>query len=357
MRVILADKQTSGWRSLYASEEYGEAVAAADGGSWIEVRDEDARWRIPLVTRQIPGSLMLDAATPYGYGGVHVPDGLSIPDITRLWEDTREALSDAGIVSMFLRFPPFAPAQAARLTGLPGLVLSAVSQTFVVPLADDAIMWAAMQKRGRYAVRTAEKSGCRAEIVVVDDRVLRDTRELYEQTMRRVGAADHYFFPDEYYERLKSLGDRMKVARVLNSRDEVVAASFILSDEQHAHYHLSGSTGTESGANNLMIWAVMQWAAAEGITGLHLGGGLTVGDSLHRFKASFGGSEATFHIGKAVLHADHYRELVEQRAAELGVEPTVLGDGPFFPAYRTVGGTDRDEDLKEPEDGMARNVD
>lgn len=335
--IVLTDKQEAGERSLYASEDYGKAVAAADGGSWLELRDGDGEWCIPLIARSISNSLMSDAVTPYGYGGVHVGDGLSSTDVSRLWDESRRVLSEAGIVSLFLRFPPFIPTQANRLAGLPGLEVTPVSQTFVVPLADGAAMWAAMHKRGRNAVRTAEKNACRAEIVAIEEANLRDTRELYEQTMHRVGAADHYFFPDEYYKALMGLGDRIKVARVIDARGEIVAASFILRDEQHAHYHLSGSTGSESGANNLMIWAVMQWAADEGITALHLGGGVTVGDSLHRFKSAFGGKEADFHVGKAILQPEHYRQLVERRAVEIGVDPIVLNSGTFFPAYRAAG--------------------
>ncbi|UJP08918.1 GNAT family N-acetyltransferase [Microbacterium sp. KUDC0406] len=336
MTVRLETAQTVPAARMYASEEYGQAVATADGGAWFEVRADGGVWSLPLIAREIPGAELRDASTPYGYGGLEIADNLDFQSVAGLWEQTRATLSEAGFVSLFLRFPPFLPEQAERLFGLPGLEISEASYTFVVPLGDAESMWAALHKRGRTAVRAAERNGCRAEIVTIDEQVLHGTRELYEQTMRRVGAADRYFFPDGYYAKLQQLGDRIVVARVRDASGRVVAASFILRDDQHAHYHLSGSTGTESGANNLMIWATMEWAADHGISSLHLGGGLAPGDSLHRFKASFGGMETPFHVGKAVLHADRYRELTYRHAAEIGADPAELERGAFFPAYRAT---------------------
>lgn len=319
---------------VYESADYGRAVAAAEGGTWAEVGDDGGAWSIPLITRPIPGSDLLDASTPYGYGGINIREGLSDEDIVGLWDETRATLANAGVVSMFLRLPPFVPTEAARLTGLEALEITEVSQTFVVALGADASMWAAMHKRGRTAVRAAEKNGCHAEVVPVDEPSLRNARHLYEETMRRVGADARYYFPDEYYERLRQLGDRLVIVEVRGAENDVVAASFILRDDHHAHYHLSGSTGAASGSNNLMIWATMQWAAREGLESLHLGGGVTAGDSLHRFKAAFGGAEVPFHVGKAILRPDEYQQLTADRARTIGVATAKLASGSFFPAYR-----------------------
>lgn len=320
--------------SVYSTAEYGRACAAAEGGSWISVRDDNNRFAIPLVVRHIPGTSYSDAVTPYGYAGIHVDRTVSDSELREFWTSARQMLAERNVVSAFLRFPPFRSDQIRRASLLPDLDLEAISKTVLVPVADPDTMWTAMHKRSRSAVRAAERSGCTSEVATLNADNLREARDLYELTMRRVKAAERYFFPDSYYDELSSLDGRVLVALVRDSAGKVVAASFILLDEDIAHYHLSGSTGSEAGANNLMIWAVMKWAHRAGLLSLHLGGGLTVGDSLHRFKGSFGGVDLDFHVGRTVIMPSPYADLVASRAQALSTTTSELRSTGFFPVYR-----------------------
>lgn len=333
--------------SLYASAEYGRAVAEEEGGSWEMIHDSNGNWQLPLVLRHIPQTPFLDAATPYGYGGLHIGEDLSEAEAAACWRETTAILRSRGVVSVFLRFPPFLPHQAERASTLEGLKVLHVSRTILVPTAAAETMWNAMGRSSRGKIRVAQKAGCSVEVVAASPAAIGEARALYEQTMDRVGAAPYYYFSDNYYSNLSQLADRLHIARVVDSTGTCVSASFVLSDAEFAHYHLSGSSGKISGVVNLLLWGVFQWAEEAGLKAVHLGGGLTDGDSLYKFKASLGGHAETFSLGRSILSEDVYETLVAQHANELGVSPAELKESSFFPAYRVAappGGPRQDTD-------------
>lgn len=322
--------------SIYASFEYGRTVAEEEGGSWEMIHSTSGNWQLPLVLRQIPQTPFMDATTPYGYGGLHMSEDLSQSEAEACWRETTEILREQGVVSLFLRFPPFLPHQSERAAKLEGLTVLNASRTFLVPTDAAETIWNGMCRSSRGKVRAAQKAGCSAEIVAASPPMINEARTLYEQTMHRVGAAQSYYFSDSYYDNLSKLADKLHIARVVDSDGTCVAASFILSDAEFAHYHLSGSSGTISGVVNLLLWSVFQWAMEQRLKAVHLGGGLTDGDSLFKFKASLGGNTETFSLGRCILIKDAYETLVATRAHELGMSPDKLKEAHFFPAYRVV---------------------
>ena len=156
-------------------------------------------------------------------------------------------------------------------------------------------------------------------------------RAVYDETMRRIGAGEHYLFPAEYYRALATgLGERLGVA-LAHRGDEVVGGSLFMADRRFAHYHLSGATdaGRELKAGTLLVHEGAVWAAARGCELLHLGGGTSGADSLYDFKRSFGGDEHAYAFATVIAGRDRYDALVARRAEE--PEPSRPD---FFPAYR-----------------------
>jgi len=329
--------------SVYFSRGYGEA--GLDGAKrWMCVVDPDGRWILPVILSPIRDSEKLEAISPYGYAGIYVDPSLSDAEVDERWSATEQLLRDSGVVSLFLRFAPFDEGSAARSARLGGLAVRAVSETILVATRSEDDVWAALRGRARTAIRKAASAGLTASFrtATADDVAAGSPfRRLYEWTMSRVDAAPDYLFPQDYYDGLLSgLGDALKVCTVSGPGGEVVAACLIMADEETFHYHLSGSDpeGAQAGANNLLIWEVLRAAVAEGKTRVHLGGGVTPGDSLHRFKESFGGEALSFRVGSAVIDEEEYRGLVDRRAAELGATPDELLASAYFPAFRaTVG--------------------
>lgn len=313
---------------VYYRPGYCRAYEAAGDGQLVGVETQGAFF--PLLLRDLPyGEEGYDAVTPYGYGG-YLPLGTGsdpVSDLRRL----RDFCASNGVVSAMLRLHP--------LVGGPG-DLSEVDWADVrhhgPTTAIDLARIGDGRLRGLSKGRKADLSVARRELVVSwepGDEALERFRAVYDETMRRIGAADSYLFPREYYRALAAgLGDGLGVALALRG-DEVTGGALFLADPvgPFAHYHLSGTTGAgrELKAGTLLVHEGAVWAAERGCELLHLGGGTSGADSLYAFKRSFGGDEFAYSFATLVAEPARYEALVARRAEE--PEP-VRPD--FFPAYR-----------------------
>jgi lipid II:glycine glycyltransferase (peptidoglycan interpeptide bridge formation enzyme) len=102
-------------------------------------------------------------------------------------------------------------------------------------------------------------------------------------------------------------------------------------------YHLSG-TKTEflkQAPNKLMLDYVRFWAKERNNQVFHLGGGLGgAKDSLYHFKAGFSKERYPFLTMRLIMEQNKYFDLVKLRAQDLKIDPEVLLQSKFFPAYR-----------------------
>jgi serine/alanine adding enzyme len=250
----------------------------------------------------------VDVITPYGYGG---PAG---DDLAAFWPAYDEWAREQGVVTTFIRFHPL----YANQRGVPFYV-EELAPTIGWRLDGD--LPAGMHGKHRNALRKAQSA---AEVVAADD--LDAFVPLYEETMRRAGAADFYFFSRAYWEALERTGMLARFDAVADG--EVVASALCLASPPWLHYHLGAASeaGRKLGATTLVLYEAGMWAKERGYERFHLGGG--VGghrDSLHEFKRRFDpAGECEAAIGKLVHDADAYRAL--------GGDPTDLTG--FFPAYR-----------------------
>lgn len=318
---------------VYFTAGYGMAAAATKHGRWEALHVED-RLLLPYVVTEIDGHL--DAASPYGYAGIHVAPGSTEHDVAQFWRLVREHWRDMGLVAMFFRFSPFEPAVA-----LAGVRTTDRGDTVTVPIGGDAdALWDGMEGRSRTAIRKARGLGYTATVRPAGAADLHggsSFRILYEQTMRRVGSTAGYLFDDAYYAKLlDGLGPSLLLAEVVGEAGGVGAAALILRHRDRVHYHLAGSDpeAARHGANNLLLWTVLNWAAGTGARLVHLGGGLRAEDNLFKFKRSFGGRRTRFRTGAVVVDQRAYDKLVEHRAVLCGRSPGELVDTGYFPAYR-----------------------
>lgn len=338
MTIVLTQIDV-GNSSVYQRKAYGEAVALGSNAKWRAASSPDGRWHLPLLLRAIPHR-GLDAASPYGYPGIHIDPSLSKSEVASLWLETAQLLAEHGIVSLFLRLPPYERDLANRLSGVPGINLQHLSNTVEVSTIDIDSTWTTMQGRARTAVRKARKAGYVARALDASPELRRQDspfRKLYDATMMRVGASPQLQYSDDYYSvMLDGIEDRVRLVEVLDSNDQVVASAMILLDAERVHYHLSGSdpSAARLGANNLLIWEILSWSHRNGFQAVHLGGGTGPNDSLFVFKSSFGGTQLPFYVGKSIIQPEVYAELVQLRAAELGTDVESIENASYFPAYR-----------------------
>jgi Acetyltransferase (GNAT) domain len=275
----------------------------------------------PLIVSEIPPSTVrsgdstsrsgpvvtgIDAVSPYGFPGVAAPAGTSI--------DPRTVdFSATGLVSVFLRHrlgpPPLAGATGRN----------------VVQIADPALA-PKSRPSDRRQVRKNLEAGYELALVPGPETVAAQRAgfaAVYEQTMRRTGAADHYFFAPPYFDRvLEAEGTWLALATAPGG--ELAAASLAAVSDGFLHYYLSGSADShvrESPMKNVVAHLVE--CAAELDLPLNLGGGISAGDALEEFKRGFANRQERWHTSEIVCDRERYRRLVGE------------GDGSgFFPAYR-----------------------
>ncbi|MFG1871660.1 lipid II:glycine glycyltransferase FemX [Micromonospora arborensis] len=328
---------------VYFTRGYGAAAATAEGATWRMTQcDDDVL--APFLQRRIDGQWS-DGISPYGYAGIHVGPSRGRGDLEKIWPQLLDCWRAAGLVSLFLRFSPLDIRSAEFARTLPGMTFAWQGENVVVPVDQSPdVVWKQLDGRARTAIRKAERIGLTAEVRYVDPADLgpgSHFRRLYEQTMTRIGSDKRYFFTDAYYQALlDGLGKNLLVAEVRDELGEPIASALVMRHLELAHYHLAGSA-TEAGrrgANNLLVWSILRWAAENDCRRVHLGGGISArdDDSLLMFKRSFGGNRAPFWTASIVINEDAYESLIEAAAARSGQPASTLRDSGWFPAYRSI---------------------
>jgi hypothetical protein len=149
--------------------------------------------------------------------------------------------------------------------------------------------------------------------------------DLYEQTMRRTGAAPHYFFGAAYFDRVLE-ADRTWLALATAPGRVLAAASLAVVSDGRLHYYLSGSADShlrDSPMKNVVARLIELTAELE--MPLNLGGGLRPGDALEEFKRGFANRSEPWYSSELVCDPGAYARLAAGRDG-----------GAFFPAYRAV---------------------
>ena len=312
-----ATLRAAGITDVYYSHGFVKASAALVDAEPVLLRlaGDGGEALMAAVVRSDP----TDVVTPYGYGGPvgagPAPPLADFPDAYEDWCGRR------GAVSSFVVFHPlYANAESPAAAGFRR---SALAGTVAWRL-DRSDLLESMHKHHRRIVRRALDAGYEVAIDA-SPRDLREFTGVYEQTMRRAGAAPFYFFPREYWDALAA-GE--KLVRVdVRGGGALLASVLGMGEPPWLHYHLGGTTDAArgSGASHLALYSLAHWGREQGYDTLHLGGGVGGGDdSLLEFKLRFApdGLQGSA-IGKAVHDPAAY--------VRLGGE--IDWDG-FFPAYR-----------------------
>ncbi|GAA4587996.1 hypothetical protein BJY16_008412 [Actinoplanes octamycinicus] len=288
------------------------------------------RLLIPLIVREIPGSELRDALSPYGYPG---PVSDAAPHEAAFWRAACAALVEtlraARIISMFVRMHPLLNPPSPVLGEAGALVRHGETVSMDLTVSAEE-MWSQTRGDHRNHINRARRAGTR---VVFDDwGRLAEWVEVYHDNMRRVGAADYYFFTYDHLAALHdAVGDHMHLAVALEG-DEVVGGNTFFEYDGIATGYVS-STRRARGryADELLYDSVRRWCKERGARVFHLGGGKGgANDSLFSYKAGFSPSRHPFHTWRVVTDPGAYRDLVLQRRP--GADPADLSS--TFPSYR-----------------------
>jgi hypothetical protein len=279
----------------------------------------EAELRAPLIVRSIGGGPERDAVSPYGYPGIaafHASDAdhtgaASTPDAP-LAPDAVD-FSAIGLTSIFLRHtlddPPLAGAGARN----------------IVQIADPELP-PKSRSSDRNQINRNLRRGYELQLVPGPETTAAERAGFlaaYEETMRRTGAAERYFFGAAYFDRiLESPLTWLALARAPTG--EIAAASIAARSDGYLHYYLSGSANShlrDSPMKNIVA-ALADLSVEQGLP-LNLGGGISTGDRLEEFKRGFANRELPWRSSEIVCDPDAYARLSANREA-----------AGFFPAYR-----------------------
>jgi len=263
-----------------------------------------------------------DVTTPYGYGGPvgagEDPPLAEFPAAYEAWCEGR------GVVASFVVFHPLLG--NAATPAATAFRRQALAGTVAWPLGGPELL-PAMHRHHRRLVRRAAAAGYEVRVQPSPPE-LGDFVGVYEQSMRRAGAAPFYLFPPRYWSALLD-GVRLVRVDVRAEGGTLIAGVLGMGDPPWLHYHLGGAADAArgTGASHLALYRLAEWGREQGYEQLHLGGG--VGgrdDSLLEFKLRFAPRGLVpAAIGKAVHDRAAYLRLAGATAVDWEA---------FFPAYR-----------------------
>jgi hypothetical protein len=294
----------------------------------LRIESEAGELVAPLIVRPIGDGPELDAISPYGYPGLAPParcrtsSRIAGGSATSPGRDARDFsaidpatvdFSATGLISVFLRH---------RLGPPP---LTGATERNVVQIADPALE-PKSRPTDRRQVRRNLEAGYRLELVPGPETSATERAgflDLYEQTMRRTAAAEHYFFAAAYFDRILT-AERTWLALAHAPDGALAAASIAAVSDGYLHYYLSGSADShlrDSPMKNVLT-RLVELSTELGLP-LNLGGGIARGDALEEFKRGFANREQAWHSSEIVCDPPAYERLSAGRDA-----------GGFFPAYR-----------------------
>ncbi|MBW1761568.1 MAG: hypothetical protein DRH30_09550 [Deltaproteobacteria bacterium] len=313
----------AGVDDVYYSASYAAIWAREERGSFIGIRYESATGRMLYPLLLVPldslpgGAGLVEARTPYDFGG---PRGDSA-DLVQLHEEFRTALvawlRSHRVVSEFARIHPLCeggrPADA-----------KIHAQNFIVDLSlayDD--LFSSQHRRHRRAVRAfARRNGDADVISDISPADASSFVELYDRTMRRVGASSDYHFTHETLSALMSL-EEMCLMRATGETGTGGAAIFLRSGSDLFYFLGASADDRPPGTNNAIFDAAIRHAQARGLRTLHLGGG---SESLRAFKSQIATGTVPYSLVQRIVDAPRYAALCEACDSS---------DSTHFPAFRS----------------------
>lgn len=298
---------------IYFSWPYVSTYESAkDTAECFLYRDKDNIYLFPYLKRinKLFNETFYDFETPYGYGGpiANSTDQHFIQSAENAFVET---CKDNGMVAGFVRLCPWLKnhemiADSSRLLFDRKTILMDLTPN------TDQIWMEQVHARHRRCIKKAEKEGLAFE-VDTDFKYIDEFIDLYNKTMRRVGADEFYFFPPQYFKSFIEKVNNNAFLGVVRYNGTIIAATIIIHDKIYGHYHLGCSNHEflKLKPNNFMLYKAALYLKKLGIQHFHLGGGSdsSPDNSLYIFKYHFSQNSLDYYIGKFVFDSEHYNKI------------------------------------------------
>lgn len=319
-----------GFASLEADLLGGKAIG------WYHVSG-DEKYLMPLIQREIGSAGRYDLVSPYGYPGLlynRITNPINDQKASQVLNLFEQEAREAGYVSSFIRLNPLW--NAWKVVEGERTLNDHVRQWFhggtisVDLRASETAIKDSFSENHRRNLRRLHSLGFTAQVnkwESIDGFVA-----AYRQTMKRRMAHPYYFFPDDYFRKLRDmLGDKLLYVSVCDADGRFSSGGLFTLFNPVMQYHL-GATLTDQlylSPSKLMMDAAIAYGKLNNARTLHLGGGLggSTTDGLFRFKKGFGRLYHPYSTLRFVHDPKRYDEL--KRQGKFQNTPAE-----YFPEYR-----------------------
>lgn len=327
------------WRTLvstarspdvYYLPEYARANCELENSEPLAIvaGADDCRILAPLLVRPMSAAVgdsrveWLDACSPYGYGGLlnlSSKDTVDARDLHNFFDGLHNWCCDHRVVCCVIRLHPllrqeewFTPKEYWQKF----LRLEVRGSTSGIDLGD----WDAQLRRprslrkdrrsdlnlARRALRVAWKGGEDHDAEASLDLFFK----LYSQSLDKHHSDEFYRFSPSYFSHLAALRSHLGIAFV-SLGEELMGANMFMAGSVYAHGHLAftNEAGKKNGAATLLIVEGADWARERGCKILHLGGGMSSGDSLEYYKRSFGGPSYRYAYVNYIADPERFEQI------------------------------------------------
>lgn len=309
-------------RDVYFAPEYHQLheMAGEASGECQVVRQGDCFLLIPGIRTAIEDGVF-DLQTCSGYGGPLASSDADRNFLEEAWLSWRTTNAERGLVAGFFRLHPLLSNERWLP---PDAKIFKDRETVYVDLQEGIQQaWRRADSRHRNRVNKSNRAGLRIEWNTAE--AWDDFPRLYREAMDRLGASEHFYFSDCYFQLLRSL----KNAQIASAHTDegIVAAAVYLLGDKWGHYHLGArKEDAPNYAMNALFQAGLENAAKLNLAGVHYGGGRTPepDDTLLQFKRRLGGMSLDFKVALVVADDMRYRSLSRAWEARAGIPPKWL---------------------------------
>lgn len=308
------------------------------------VVEGDKQFFLPYLIRQcneffvdaIAPDPIYDVTTPYGYPGILVSEA-AMQDISFLetaLEQFKSVLKSKGICSAFLRLNPILNQNIPQIYS--SEICQETGETIWIDLTRSREeIWRQTRSDHRKDINRHRRSGHVARMVPFES-YFSHFLEIYYETMDRVGANQSYYFDQTFFANLLTLKDKINLC-IVEIEDQIASACLVTECCGVVHSYLGGTKNDflRLAPEKLLFDYVRFWAKERGNQTFHMGGGAGGSkDGVYYFKAGFSELRFQFFTLRLIIDPEQYFQLVNLRANQLKIDPDILLENDFFPAYR-----------------------
>lgn len=315
----------SGW--LKASEVVDKGIAK---GIIVEISGK--KLLFPVIVRYID-DIYWDLSAAYGYCGPIFDKNLSNYEIEVMLNHLIVFLKEKNCVSWFIRLHPILNSEWNIPIGKIVIHGPTLSSDLT---KSEYEHWTETSKGHRYAIKKAIRNNVVTIVEKFKGSLVDSFFNIYNETMKHVGASDFYFFDIDYFIKLSDLLDKELIVINAVLDGKVIASSLYLYCMKSGimQYHLSGTLDEyrSLSPSTLINHTAREWGRKRGLKFLHFGGGVGANkDSLYEYKKGLSSQEHEFKTVRIIINEEEYLSLLEDKK----YNNEDLLDG-FFPLYRQI---------------------